>query len=137
MWSIQAFGKKEFSVPILPDDIVFVAVLRRGPIVSIGKQSNVRCYHLGEYEPGIRLGFSMSILDATATEMNYRDFSSDGLMGRWRLIAPRYGTTTPRVALVESINDVNEFLSEALDKNNPEWIRSSYAAISDSIVIKS
>jgi hypothetical protein len=137
MWAIQAFGKREFSVPIAADDVVFVAVLKRGPTVHIGKNSNVRCYHIAEYEPGIRLGLCMSILDATSTDMIYRDFSNDGLMGRWRLVAPRPGTNVPRVALIESFENVSDFLTEALDRSNPEWIRSSYASISDSILIKS
>jgi hypothetical protein len=137
MWSLQTFGKREFSLPIAADDLVFVAVLKKGPTVHIGKQSNVRCYHIAEYEPGTRLGFQMSILDATATDMNHRDFSEDGLMGRWRLLAPRQGTNIPRVALVEAFENVNDFLIESLDRNNPDWIRSSYASVADAVIIKS
>lgn len=137
MWSLKSYGKRKFSLPIAADDLVFVAVLKRGPTVHIGKNSNVLCYHVAEYEPGTRLGFNMSILEATATEMTYQEFSEDGLMGRWRLIAPRQETNIPRVALIEVFDDVNDFLIESLDKNNPDWVRSSYAAVADAVIIKS
>lgn len=138
MWSIEAFGEKQrdFRIHIPADDVVFVAVIKRGPTVHIGKSSVVRCYHLAEYDDAVRLGFSMSILDATATEVKYPDFSGEGIMGRWKLLSPKAGCTIPKIALIEIFENVNEFLNEALDKSNPEWIRSSYASIAESLIIK-
>lgn len=131
MWSLQTHGPNSVRFSIPADDVVFFAVLQRGPTVHADKVTYVRCLHVAEWDTcGSRLGLTMSLLDATAIEAKYADFVGDGLMGRWQLVKPEKGQE-PRIKLLHAFNNgsVIDFVNEALGDDNPEWVRRSYAPL--------
>jgi hypothetical protein len=137
MWSLTAIGPSSTVIKVPADDVVFCAVLKKGPTVHISKSSKVRCTHIAEFN-GVKntfLTFSMSILDATEADAKYPSFSTEGIMGKWKLIAPKCGSV-PSVILLGVFDHAEEFVAEAISTNNPEWVRNSYAAIADSLIIK-
>lgn len=127
MWTLQYFKPNDarFSKTkfIASDDVVFVAVLKRGATTHIGDFSMVRCIHLAEENDSTSLILPMSILDASNLSASY-DFH-EGLMGKWKLIAPKKGTL-PSIKLIELFENANEFLDAALKESNPIWAREPY-----------
>lgn len=129
MWSIKAHSKKDFLLSIDADDIVFVAVLKRGPLVHKHDDSLFRCHHIAEYEDGVNLSFNMTILNATSVSLDYPEFISTGIMGRWKLISPKSNTNIPTIILIEHYSSANEFINDAISETNPTWIKKSYTKI--------
>jgi hypothetical protein len=133
MWSLEATNQNKIRIPA--DDVVFSAVLRKGPTTHVGKTSRVRCTHIAEYSKNSHILFFMSILEATATESRNPEFSSDGIMGKWKLVPPKEGDV-PLIVLLEVFDSVSDFVMEAIGPNNPEWVRKSYADLEESLLIK-
>lgn len=119
-------------VEIPADDVTFVAVLRRGRTEHTrAGRSCVLAEHVGEWSGGAHLMFPMTLLDATALQARAADFGDDGIMGRWKLVAPRApDASMPSVKLVSEYTDASTFLVDAAAADNPEWVRRSYAALS-------
>jgi hypothetical protein len=146
MWKIEEYyekqkGNKYFQ--ILNDDIEFAAILKRGPTFHENRKSLVKCMHIiprydvdeetyemseedkrKKEEQGY-LNFYMSVLEATKIEAKYPEFYEDGLMGKWKLIAPSTGNH-PTIKLVEYFSDVYEFFKCANNEVNPNWVKNSY-----------
>lgn len=94
--------------------------------------------HVGEWERGAHLVFRMSLLEATALQARSATFGEDGVMGRWKLIAPSSSGRgedgvasglVPSIKLVKEYEDARMFLQDAAAADNPEWVRRSYAPI--------
>jgi hypothetical protein len=123
MWTLQFRGSaKKLTIP--PDDVVFTAILVRGPTRHTKFASTATAFHLPEAS-GCQLEFSMTVLEASAIDAKYPDFGDDGLMGRWKLIAPK-ATSGPSVCLLKAFEDPKLFLTEALSTENPDWVRTLY-----------
>ena len=129
MWNIRAHGKTDFFINIEPDDVVFVAVLKKGPTVHINKSSLVRCHHVAEYDENVFLSFPMTILDATSILIEFPESTEDGLMARWKLVIPKSPCIFPNIQIIEMYTNVSEFIIDASSESNPEWIRKSYLNI--------
>jgi hypothetical protein len=130
MWSIRAHHKNSHEIiSIDADDIVFVAVLKRGPIVHTSKDSLVRCYHIAEYDNNVNLSFDMSILDSSCITQEYPEFATIGLMGRWKLLAPKMLSKFPTIVLLENYENVYDFRNDVISDINPSWIKNSYLNI--------
>ena len=151
MWKIEEYYEKQKGnkyLQILNDDIEFVAILKRGPTFHENRRSLVKCMHIiPRYEDNKEsdemseedkekkeqgyLNFYTSVLEATKIEAKYPEFYEDGLMGKWKLIAPSLAVTKenlnhPTIKLVEYFSDVYEFFKCASNEVNPDWIRKSY-----------
>ena len=129
MWKLRVFSlnREENSIAISEDDVVFIAVIKRGPFVHTKRKSYVRCFHIAELEKGKSIGFQMSILNATSIESKHKDFINDGLMGKWKLVPPKVGEQQfPQIVLLEVYQDANVFMQEVLEETNPDWVRKSY-----------
>jgi hypothetical protein len=83
----------------------------------------VRCINLAEENDKTSLVLPMSILDASNLSACH-DFY-EGLMGKWKLIAPKKGHL-PSIKLIELFENANEFLDAALKESNPIWAREPY-----------
>lgn len=146
MWKIEEHRKKQKGNTyflIENDDIEFVCILKRGPTFHEHRTSRVKCMHIiprfdddnkdeidkEKKEQGY-LNFYMSVLEATKIEAKYPEFCEDGLMGKWKLIAPplfiNEKNNHPTIKLVEYFSDVHEFFTCASNEINPYWIRQSY-----------
>jgi hypothetical protein len=128
MWTLQYFKPNEAkyfcSKNIEPDDVVFVAVLKKGPTTHIGDFSMVRCIHLANESNSTNLVLPMSILDASSLSASHPSFS-EGLMGKWKLVSPKKGRL-PFIKILEIYDNANEFLDSALKESNPSWAREPY-----------
>jgi hypothetical protein len=125
VWSL-IFKKRGESVrlDIDPDDVVFYAVMKRGPTVHLQGKTSVRCMHIAENERGV-LELNMSLLDATHVEHLNEEFLTIGVMGLWKLLKPK-DSTVPTFKLEKLITNADEFLNEAQSRTNPFWVRDSY-----------
>jgi hypothetical protein len=129
MWKLLLHsGNITKKLDIEPDDIVFYAILKRGPTIHVNGTTTVRCFDIAEFhENGERLSFQMSLLDATYVESFYPDFLTHGIMAKWKLNVPKLIPQVPYISFLNIIDNVTEFISFATHTNNPEWVRSSYS----------
>ena len=132
VWTLL-FKQKSEQVKVLidPDDVVFYAVMKRGPTVHIQGKTAVRCTHVAEHEKGY-LQLNMSLLDATHVEHLNEEFLTIGVMGVWKLLAPKE-SGLPTCKLEKLMTNVDEFLYEAQSITNPYWVRDSYTALKNCI----
>lgn len=131
MWELCVFGDTKsfctstFKIP--PDDIVFSAIIRRGPTVHIGKSTLVRCYHVGEWQKNSYLSFNCTLLEATLIEQKHPEFVEDGIMGRWRI--SKIGNTV-HLKFLHCYHLTHDFLEDVFSAENPQWIKKSYSCVS-------
>jgi hypothetical protein len=125
MWSIQ-FRKGETlgSIQIDADDVIFFAVMKRGPTMHIRGKTAVKCTHIAEHEHGT-MEISMNLLDATYVEHLNEEFCTLGVMGVWKLLKP-VDTQYPTMKLERIVNNADDFLAEAKSSSNPSWVREAY-----------
>ena len=128
MWSIR-FRKQDslHTVEIDPDDVVFYAVMRRGPTMHINGKTAVKCTHVAEDENG-GMELNMSLLDATHVEHLNEEFKTIGVLGIWKLLKP-LGDKYPTFKLERLVSNADDFLAEAKSIANPEWVRKCYTII--------
>jgi hypothetical protein len=127
MWSLPFYNPSEAKSRrvslIAPDDVVFTAVMKRGPTVHL-KLSQVRCFHVAAESDGLHLGLGMSILEATSISNRYA--FHEGVMGKWKLITPAEEGSVPSITLLSIFENANDFLSEVIQDSNPSWARKPY-----------
>jgi hypothetical protein len=124
MWTLN-FRKVNLlsSIQIDPDDVVFYAVMKRGPTVHCQGHTSVRCTHIAEHRQGF-LELHMTLLDATYVEHLNQEFSSIGVMGMWKLLKPKLNE--PSFKLERIYDSAEEFLEEAKSSSNPDWAKKCY-----------
>jgi hypothetical protein len=118
------------SIEIFPDDISFLAILKRGPTIHMkNKISLVRCSHIIEAETTekniLYYQFYMSILEASKIEIRNDTFLNDGIMGKWKFVFDAK-QKIPKIKLVQSYTNIYDFFKEACGVENPEWIRNTF-----------
>lgn len=128
MWSIK-FRRDDTvcGITIEPDDVVFYAVMKRGPTIHIGGKTAVRCSHVANHFRGY-LELNMSLLDASHVEHLNEEFCTIGVMGAWKLLKPN-GDSIPTFKLEKLITNADDFLQEAKSESNPQWVRESYVSL--------
>jgi hypothetical protein len=129
------------NIEIIPDDISFLAILRRGPTIHMkNKLSIVRCSHIIEVENKNKntfyYQFYMSILEASKLEMRNEDFLNHGIMGKWKFVFDAKHKI-PKIKLVQTYTSVIDFFEEACGNENPEWIRNTFNKYKDLVVVES
>ena len=131
--------KKPNYIQIIPDDISFLAILRRGPTIHLkNKLSLVRCSHIIEVEDNEQkeepitfyYQFYMSVLEASKIEMRNENFLEDGIMGKWKFVFDSKNKI-PKIKLLQTYTSIFDFFKEACDKENPEWIRKTFKKYAD------
>ena len=127
MWSLPFRSDKSVitRIPIDADDVVFYAVMKRGPTVHLQGKTAVKCTHVAEHEKGV-LEINMSLLDATYVEHLNDEFCTLGVMGVWKLLRPGGKDLIPTFKLEKLMNNADDFLAEAKSSSNPFWVRESY-----------
>lgn len=137
MWNLESCNFTNFplkavlqrDIHIAADDVVFVAAIRRVQSVHLKETSFVRCFHLTQEPNSSFICFHMDILEASCISNQYPNFDEEGIMGRWKLVAPKHNVDIPRISLLHYIDDAIEFVKEVQSLENPEWIRRSYLHI--------
>jgi len=135
MWTLRSkhrtavtIGRAAFTIPA--DDVTFLAVLKRGATAhSAPEGTRVQCEHLGDLDAGQCLVFSTTLLEASYITSQHADFAAGGLMGRWKLVTPRKGSSEPFIKLLHAFDDATQFLGEAQGLDNPAWVREAYVTL--------